>query len=80
MKSLHLLLIKCEIKLDFPWSKKLAISEKLNNTEVPPKQNANPSIQHFPEGFTTGGTFKIKSSNFYVPAVTLSINNNTKFL
>ena len=52
----------------------------LNNTEVAANPNANPSIEHLPEAFTTGATFQICNSKLYVPVATLSINDNIKFL
>ena len=79
-RSLDLPLINCKIELDLSWSKDCIISEILNNTEVPANPAANPPIAHVPEGFSTGGKFKINSTKLYVPEVTLSINDNIKFL
>ena len=59
---------------------KLSISEILNNTEVPANPAANPPIADFPEGSKIGSTFQIKNAKLYVPVVTLSINDNIKFL
>ena len=56
------------------------LSETLNNTEASADPNANPPIQHLPEGFTTGAIFQINSAKCYVPAVTLSKNDNIKCL
>ena len=61
------------------WSKNFIIFETLNNTEVPADPNANPPIQHLPEGFTTRAIYQIISAKLYVPAVTLSINDNIIF-
>ena len=40
----------------------------------------NPPAAHAPATSTTGKTFQINNSKLYVPAVTLSVNDNIKFL
>ena len=42
--------------------------------------NANPSVREMAPIQTTAVTFQINNANFYVPIVTLSINDNIKFL
>ena len=59
---------------------KIIISELLNNTGIATNPNGNPTVAHLPEGFKTRATFQINSAKLYVSLVTLSINNNIKFL
>ena len=70
---LYLLLINCEIELDLSWSKECIIFE----ISITPKvwgDNPVDAIQ------TTGATFQINNDKLYVPVVTLSVNDNIKFL
>ena len=66
-------LINCEIELDLTWSKIRVISEISGTPEV---EGANPAD----EILTTGAIFQINNTKLYVPVVSLSINDNTKFL
>ena len=66
-------LINCEIELDLTWSKIRVISEISGTPEV---EGANPAD----ETLTTGAIFQINNTKLYVPVVSLSINDNTKFL
>ena len=66
-------LINCEIELDLTWSKIRVISEISGTPEV---EGANP----VDETLTTGAIFQINNTKLYVPVVSLSINDNTKFL
>ena len=42
--------------------------------------NANPPVREMAPIQTTAATFQINNANFYVPIVTLPINDNIKFL
>ena len=66
-------MINCEIELDLTWSKIRVISEISGTPEV---EGANPAD----EILTTGAIFQINNTKLYVPVVSLSINDNTKFL
>ena len=56
-RSLDLSLINCEIKLDLSRSEDCMMPQILNNSEVPANPAVDPSIEHFPEEFTTGAIF-----------------------
>ena len=73
-------LINCEIELDLLWLKECIVSEISIITRVPPNPDANASTQEVPEMQLTGATFQINKAKLYVPVVTLSINDNIKFL
>ena len=73
MESLDLPLIKCEIELDFTLSKYCIISEISRTSDI---EGANPEDATL----TTGATFQINNAKIYVSVVTLSINDNIKFL
>ena len=73
-------MINCEIELDLLWLKECIVSEISVITRVPPNPDANASIQEVPEIQLTGATFQINKAKLYVPVVTLSINDNIKFL
>ena len=75
--SLDLLLISCEMELDLPWSKEFIISEILITSGNP---NANPPITDVAAIQTTRPIFEINNAKLYVRVVTLSINDNMKFL
>ena len=66
-------LINCEIELDLTCSKIRVISEISGTPEV---EGANPAY----ETLTTGAIFQINNTKLYVPVVSFSINDNTKFL
>ena len=72
-RSLNLPLINCEIELDLSWSKNCVISEILKTPEVVGDNPVEATL-------ITGATFQTKSAKFYVPVVTLSIDDNIKFL
>ena len=78
--SLDLPLINCEIELDLSWSKKCIISEICKTLEVPANPAGNPPTDRVLETLTFDATFQIKSTKLYVLVVTLSINDNIKFL
>ena len=68
--------MNCEIELDLSLSRYCIIS-KLSRTPAAP---ANPPVPSIEATETTGATFQINNAKLYVPAVTLSINDNIKFL
>ena len=71
-------LINCEIELDLRWSKHCVISEVSRTfREVDP--NANPVVYEVATA-RTKAIFQINNAKLYVPVVTLSINDNIKFL
>ena len=72
-RSLDLPLINCETELDLSWSKECIKSEISIIPRMPPVQDVT-AIQ------TTSATFQISNGKLYVPVVTLSINDNIKFL
>ena len=74
-RSLDLQLINCEIKLDLRWTKNCVISE-ISRTPI---VIGNPPVQEMATE-TTAATFQITNAKLYVPAVTLSIDDNIKFL
>ena len=76
-RSLDLLLINCEIELDFSWSRNCVISEILRTFRAVP--NTNP-IWYEATSQTTSATFQINNAKLYVPVVTLSTDDNIKFL
>ena len=65
-------------KLDLP--KECVTSEISITPRVPPNPEANPPVQEVLPIQTTGATFQIDNARRYVPVVTLSINDNLKFL
>ena len=71
-------LINCEIQIDLAMSKNCLIFEILRTPEV----TANPNNACGGSGYNTnkGATFKINSTKLYVPVVTVSINDNIRFL
>ena len=78
--SLDLVLINCEIELNLSWSKACVISEISRTPKVRANTTANPPTDRAPPIKTTGDTFQVTSAKLYVPVVTLSINDNIKFL
>ena len=70
-RSLNLALINCEIELDLKWTKNcIKLDLKWTKNCVLIKE----------DNHVTGVSFTISSSKLYVPVVTLSVNDNTKFL
>ena len=78
-RSLDLSLINCETELHFSWSK-----ECISKTSIIPAVSGNPdanqSVPDLPAIQTTSATFQLNNAKFNVPVVTLSINDNIKFL
>ena len=68
-------LINCEIELDLKWTKNCVTSEKSRTFRAVP--NTDPAEYQVVTA-TTGATFQI--NNARLPVVTLSINDNIKFL
>ena len=79
-RFLDLTLIKREIELDLPWSKECVTSEVSVITRIPGNPDADPPVLEEPEIQTTPATVQINNAKIYVPVVTLSINDNMKFL
>ena len=73
-------MINCEIELDLSWSKETMISETSIAPRVPAYPDANPPVLTVAAILLTGATFQINNAKLYVPVVTLSINDNIKFL
>ena len=59
-RSVGLRLINCEIKLDLAWSRNYVIPEISRTLKVLGDNLAGEKV-------TTGATFQINSTNFYVP-------------
>ena len=75
-----MLLINSEIELDLKWTKNCVISQICKTPQDPANPIANPPNPLIQATQTTGATFKINNAKLYVLVVTLSINNNIKFL
>ena len=69
-------LINCEIDHDLSWSKYCVIFEILRADAVAANR-PNPAREVIE---TSGATFQINSDKLYIPAATLCINDNIKFL
>ena len=69
-------LVNCELNLYFSWSKECIISEISKTAAVA----ANPINPAEPAMATNCTTLQTNSTKLYVPVVTLSMNNNIKFL
>ena len=78
-RSLDLSLIKCKIELDSRWIKNSAKSEIPRTDEVPSTSAANPPTDHVPPTETIRATFPINNAKFYLPVVTLPINETLNF-
>ena len=76
-RSLDLPLINCEIELDLSWSRYCVISEMSRTSRAVP--NTNP-VRYELATTTNSTTFQINNAKLYVPVVTLSVNDNIKFL
>ena len=70
-------LINCDIELDLRWARNSVIYDISRTFRVVP--NANP-VGYEVATQTTSGTFQINNVKLYVPVVTLSNNDNIKFL
>ena len=80
MRSLDLSLTNCEIELDLSWSKDCVIPQMSKTPEVAANSYVNLPLPARPATQTSGTTFQINSTKVYVPAKSLSINNNINFL
>ena len=79
-RSLDLLLINCEIELDF-WFWQDCVNFKIpRTTEIPANPAGSPCTGCVLQTLVTGATFQINSTKLFVPVVTLSINYAIKFL
>ena len=70
-------LINCEINLILTWSEKCVLTSKATRDAVP-AQGGNPAIAAVNK--PTNTTFKITDTKLYVPAVTLSTEDDNNFL
>ena len=77
-RSLELLLINCEIKLDLTWSAYCIISETSRTFREVDRNNG--PVKYKVVTATNGAIFEISMAKLYVKVVTLSINDNIKFL
>ena len=77
-RYIDLSLIKCKTELDLSWSKKCIIFEISITTKVSSNSNVNPSVPNLVAIQITGAAFQINNAKLHV--VTLSINDNIKFL
>ena len=73
-------MINCEIEPDFSWSKECLISKISIIPRIPGNLDANPPLHEVPSMLTTAAIFQINNTTFYVPVVTLSLNDNINFL
>ena len=71
-------LINCEIEIDLTGSK-YCVASQVSRTFRAVDPNADP-VEHEAVAATTGATFQMNNAKVYVPIVTLSINDNIKFL
>ena len=71
-------MIDSEIEFALPWSKYCVLPE-ISRTFRKVDPNANPVMYEMARA-TSVATFQINNIKFYVPVVTLSINDNIKFL
>ena len=72
-RFLNLLMINCEIELDFSWSQICIISEISITLEVRGDNRVDATER-------TGATFQTNNAIHYVPVVPQSINDNIKFI
>ena len=72
-----MLLINCDIELDLRWTRNSVIYDISRTFRVVP--NANP-VAYEVATQTTSATFQINNVKLYVSVVTLSNNDNIKFL
>ena len=79
-RFLNFLLIDCKIELDLSWSKECITSETSTIPRITGNPDANLPVQEVVAIQTTGVTFPINNAKVYGPVVTLSINDNIKFL
>ena len=74
-----LLLINCKIELEFSWPKDCVIFEILITAAVAANTAARLPTEARPATETTEAIFYINSTKFYVPVVTLPVNDDIKF-
>ena len=74
-RTLDMPLINCEISLTLARSENCVLTSKETRDADP---DANPAVDEI--NAPTGATFKIRDTNLYVPAVTLSTKNDNKLL
>ena len=79
-RFLDLPLINRETGLNFSWSKKCIISKIVIIPSVRGNPNGNPPVPDVAAIQKTGATFQTNKAKLYVPVVTLSVNDNIKFL
>ena len=79
-RYLDLPLINCEIKLDLSWSKEFIIYEISITPRTPANSDVNPPVQKVAAVQTIRTAFQINNPKLYFPVVTLSMNDNIKFL
>ena len=79
-KFLDLPFINCEIELDLSWSKECILSEISIAPRTPVNPDANSPVQEVTAMQTTVAKFQINNDKLYVSVVTLSTNDNIKFL
>ena len=73
-------MINCEIEFDLRWTKNCVTSEISIIPRIPKNPNATPPVQEVPAIQTTGATLQTNKAKLYVPFVTLSIDDNIKFI
>ena len=78
--SIDLSLINYKIELDLSWSTNCIISETSRTHEAASNPGANPPVLDRDTTLTTKAIFQLNIAKLYVSVVTLSINNNIKFL
>ena len=79
-RSLDLPLINCEMEIDLSRSKECIKSEISITSRIGGNPHARPPVQATEARQTTGATFQTSNAKLYVLVVTLSINDNIKFL
>ena len=67
--------VNCEVELHLRWTKECIISEISRTSRLA----SNSFVQELATSATTA-TFQINNTKLYVPVITLSINDNIKFL
>ena len=76
-RSLDLSLINCEIELELRWNSIITDVSRTFRTVDP---NADSVVYELTSQTITGPIFQINNANHCTPVVTLSINDNIKFL
>ena len=78
-RSLDLPLINCEIELELRWERNSIITD-VSRTFRTVDPNADSVVYELTSQTITGPIFQINNANHCTPVVTLSINDNIKFL